>query len=74
MRRPTLRIAEIARSKGISMTKLQNRTELAQQTIRWLWHDDPHHDILLSTLQRVADTLGVSVPDLLGPPFDEAER
>lgn len=74
MRRPTLRIAEVARAKGVSMTKLQNRTELAQQTIRWLWHDEPSHDVLLSTLQKIADVLHVSVSDLLGPPHATGEE
>jgi transcriptional regulator with XRE-family HTH domain len=74
MRRPQLRVAEVARKKGLSMTRLMNRTELSAQTIRWLWRDDPSHDILLSTLQRVADVLDVPVTDLLGPPFDEPAR
>lgn len=74
MRRPRLRIAEVARAKGISMTRLQNRTELAGQTIRWLWHDAPDHDVLLGTLQKIADTLDVSVVDLLGPPHEETDE
>jgi DNA-binding Xre family transcriptional regulator len=68
MRRPTLRVQEIAKEQGISMTKLQHRAELAQQTVRALWYDKANHDPQLSTLQRVADVLEVSVCDLLGPP------
>jgi DNA-binding Xre family transcriptional regulator len=65
-----LRIQEVAVRKGISMTKLSQRSEVAYNTVRRLWRD-PYTDVTLSTLQRLADVLGVEVNELIESVPDE---
>ncbi len=65
-----LRIKEVAVRKGISMTKLSQRSEVAYNTVRRLWRD-PYTDVTLSTLQRLADVLGVQVNELIESVSDE---
>ena len=59
-----LRVKEVANEKGISLTKLSQRSEVAYNTVRRIWRD-PNTDVTLSTLQRLADVLGVEVRELL---------
>jgi DNA-binding Xre family transcriptional regulator len=59
-----LRIKEVAQEKGISLTKLSQRSEVAYNTVRRVWRD-PFTDVTLSTLQRLADVLGVDVRELV---------
>jgi DNA-binding Xre family transcriptional regulator len=68
--RTRLRVKEVANRKGISMTKLSQRSEVAYNTVRRLWRD-PYTDVTLSTLQRLADVLGVAVSELLESVPDE---
>ena len=65
-----LRIQEVAVRKGISLTKLSQRSEVAYNTVRRLWRD-PYTDVTLSTLQRLADVLGVEVNELIESVPDE---
>jgi len=65
-----LRIKEVAVRKGISMTKLSKRSEVAYNIVRRLWRD-PYTDVALSTLQRLADVLGVQVNELIESVSDE---
>ena len=65
-----LRIKEVAVRKGISMTKLSQRSEVAYNTVRRLWRD-PYTDVTLSTLQRSADVLGIQVNELIESVSDE---
>ncbi len=62
--RTRLRIKEVATSKGISLTKLSQRSEVAYNTVRKVWRD-PYTDVTVSTLQRLADVLGVNVNELI---------
>jgi DNA-binding Xre family transcriptional regulator len=62
--RTRLRVKEVATSKGISLTKLSQRSEVAYNTVRRLWRD-PYTDVTISTLQRLANVLGVTVNDLI---------
>jgi len=62
--RTRLRIKEVATSKGISLTKLSQRSEVAYNTVRKVWRD-PYTDVTVSTLQRLADVLGVDVNELI---------
>ncbi len=55
---------EVATSKGVSLTKLSQRSEVAYNTVRRLWRD-PYTDVTISTLQRLADVLGVNVNELI---------
>lgn len=59
-----LKVKEVATAKGISLTRLSQRSEVAYNTVRRIWRD-PYSDVNLSTLQRLADVLGVSVNDLV---------
>ena len=65
-----LRVKEVANEKGISLTKLSQRSEVAYNTVRRLWRE-PYTDVTLSTLQRLANVLGVTVNDLIEQVLDE---
>jgi DNA-binding Xre family transcriptional regulator len=65
-----LRVKEVADKKGVSLTKLSQRSEVAYNTVRRLWRD-PYTDVTISTLQRLADVLGVNVNELLESVPDE---
>lgn len=67
-----LRVKEVAQAKGIGMNKLARLADLNIITMRRLWRDDEKYDPSLSTLQKVAVVLSVSVQDLLVPQ-DEQE-
>ena len=68
--RTRLRVKEVANEKGISLTKLSQRSEVAYNTVRRVWRE-PYADVNISTLQRLADVLGVHVNDLLESVPDE---
>jgi DNA-binding Xre family transcriptional regulator len=69
--RTRLRVKEVANRKGISLTKLSQRSEVAYNTVRRIWRE-PYTDVTLSTLQRLADVLGVDVNELIeSVPEDE---
>ena len=65
-----LRVKEVAAEKGVSMTKLSQRSEVAYNTVRKLFRD-PYAEVTLSTLRRLADVLGVSTKDLIEDVPDE---
>ena len=68
-----LRIKEVAAEKGVSMTKLSQRSEVAYNTVRKLMRD-PYAEVTLSTLRRLADVLGVSTKDLIEDVPDDTQR
>ena len=68
-----LRIKEVAAEKGVSMTKLSQRSEVAYNTVRKLFRD-PYAEVTLSTLRRLADVLGVSTKDLIEDVPDETQE
>ena len=70
--RTRLRVKEVANGKGISLTKLSQRSEVAYNTVRRIWRE-PYTDVTLSTLQRLADVLGVDVRELIESVTDEQE-
>jgi DNA-binding Xre family transcriptional regulator len=59
-----LRVKEVATERGMSMTKLSHRSEVAYNTIRRIFRD-PYVEVTTTTLRRLADALGVSTTDLL---------
>ena len=65
-----LKVKEVANEKGISLTKLSQRSEVAYNTVRRIWRE-PYTDVTISTLQRLADVLGVNVNDLIESVPDE---
>lgn len=59
-----LKVREIAESKGVSMSKLQRDADIAFRTVKLIYRD-PHRDINLSTLDKLAQALGVKICDLI---------
>jgi len=59
-----LKVREIADAKGISMSKLQRDADVAFRTVKLIFRD-PYRDINLSTLDKLAQALGVSICDLI---------
>jgi len=68
-----LRVKEVAAEKGVSMTKLSQRSEVAYNTVRKLMRD-PYAEVTLSTLRRLADVLGVSTKDLIEDVPDDTKE
>jgi DNA-binding Xre family transcriptional regulator len=66
-----LRVKEVANQKGISLTKLSQRSEVAYNTVRRIWRE-PYTDVTLSTLQRLADVLKVDVSELIESVEDDS--
>lgn len=65
-----LRVREVAEAKGLDISKLSRRADLAYKTVWQLWND-PDKDVSIKTLGKLADALGVTVNDLIGPSFEE---
>ncbi len=59
-----LKVREIAEAKGISMSKLQRDADIAFRTVKLIFRD-PYRDINLSTLDKLAQALGVKICDLI---------
>ncbi|MBV9228263.1 MAG: helix-turn-helix transcriptional regulator [Chloroflexi bacterium] len=62
--RARLRVKEVAKEKGMSMTRLHTRSEVAYGTIRKIFRD-PYTEVTLTTLNRLAQALGVETRDLI---------
>jgi DNA-binding Xre family transcriptional regulator len=58
-----LRIKEVLAEKGMSQSKLSQKAEVSLNTIQDLTHD-PYRDIRLSTLDKIAQALGVEITEL----------
>lgn len=59
-----LRIKEVAKQKGVSMTQLSYRAEVSYNTIK-SYYRDPYRPFNSETLKRIARALGVSPLELL---------
>lgn len=59
-----LRVKEVATEKGISMTKLSQRSEVSYNTIKDIYRN-PYHNTSTETLNRLARILGVPTTALL---------
>lgn len=59
-----LRVKEVAEEKGVSMTKLSHRSEVAFNTIRAIFRE-PYRTVNTDTLNRIAKALGVPAITLL---------
>ena len=59
-----LRVAEIAKQKGMSMGKLSRSADVSYRTIK-LIYSDPYRDVAVSTLEKLAKALGVATSDLI---------
>lgn len=58
-----LRVRELAEQRGLNITTLSRKAELAYTTASALWHDRVE-GISRKTLESLADALGVDIPDL----------
>ncbi len=59
-----LLIKEVAQAKGISMTKLSQRSEVSYNTVKSLFRN-PYRPVNTDVLERLAKVLNVSPLDLL---------
>jgi DNA-binding Xre family transcriptional regulator len=59
-----LKIKEVAESKGYNISTLSREANVPFNTIRRAWKN-PHYEIKLATLSRIARTLGVTTADLI---------
>ena len=59
-----LKIKEVAESQGYNMSTLSRESDVPFNTIRRAWRN-PHYEIKLATLHKIARTLGVSTSDLI---------
>jgi transcriptional regulator with XRE-family HTH domain len=65
-----LRIKEIAESKGYNISTLSRASDVPFTTLRKAWRD-PHYEIKISSLYKIAKTLGMATGDLIE---DETEE
>jgi DNA-binding Xre family transcriptional regulator len=66
-----VRVKEVAKDRGMSMTKLHIHSEVAYSTIRRLFRD-PYAEVTLTTINRLANALGVPPTSLLEDTPDES--
>jgi len=59
-----LKVKEIAKNKGISMSKLSRIADVSYNTILAIYQN-PHHDASLYILDRISRALNVSICDLI---------
>lgn len=59
----TLKVREVAQTRGITRAKLSRLSDVAPGTLNNIWRN-PHHEVYLSTLARLAYALHVPVADL----------
>ena len=59
-----LKIKEISEEKGINMAKLSRLADVGYTTVQVLFRD-PHRDVSLYVLARIAKALNVSICDLI---------
>lgn len=64
MRKIRVILKDMAKQKGFNISTLAAAAHLHAATIRKLWHDEAKR-IDLESLEKVADTLGVSPLELL---------
>jgi DNA-binding Xre family transcriptional regulator len=62
--RARLLVREYAKKKGMSRTKLRNKSELTYNVINKVWKN-PYAEVTLTTISRMAYALGVQTADLI---------
>lgn len=66
-----LKVRENAGAKAVSMSKLSRLSDVSYDTIQQIYHN-PFKDVNLSTLEKIADALGINVCDLFEKVSQEA--
>lgn len=59
-----LRVREVAEAQGVNISQLSRRADLNYRTVHRIWNE-PDYDASLSTLNKIAAVLDVSVKDLI---------
>jgi len=68
-----LLVKEVAQQKGFSMGRLQRTADISYRTVK-LIYQDPHKDVTLSTLEKIANALDVPIRDLIDDSPDPLEE
>lgn len=71
--RVRLKVKEVAEAKGVSMTKLHIKSEVAYNTIRRIFRN-PYVEVTTTTLARLAEALGVSTVELIEDVPDSSDQ
>ncbi len=58
-----LRVKEVAKERGFSMSRLSREANMAYKTIQTIWRN-PSHEVTTTTLDKLARAMGVSPCDL----------
>lgn len=58
-----LKVKEAAQVKAVSMSKLSRMSDVSYDTIQQIYHN-PYKDVNMSTLEKLANALNVSICDL----------
>ncbi len=59
-----LKVKEVAKEKGFSMSRLSREANMAYKTIQTIFRD-PYHEVTTTTLDKLAKTLGVRPDELI---------
>jgi transcriptional regulator with XRE-family HTH domain len=65
-----LRVREVAERKGFNISTLSRASDVPFSTVRRVWRN-PHYEIKLATLHKLAVTLGVPTSELIEDVPDE---
>lgn len=65
-----LRVKEVAEQKGYNMSSLSRASNISFNTIKRIWRN-PYGGANINTLNKIAQTLGVSIGDLTEEVPDE---
>jgi transcriptional regulator with XRE-family HTH domain len=68
-----LRLREVLQEKGFSQARLSRLADVSMNTIQTIYHH-PHHDVALSTLERLARGLQVEIAELYEVLPEETEE
>ncbi len=58
-----LKVKEVAKTKGYSMSRLSREANMAYKTIQTIWRN-PYHEVTTTTLNKLARAMGVKPDEL----------
>jgi DNA-binding Xre family transcriptional regulator len=59
-----LKVKEVAKTKGYSMSRLSREANMAYKTIQTIWRN-PYHEVTTTTLNKLAKAMGVKPDELI---------
>lgn len=65
-----LKVKEVAEAQGYNISSLSRKSDVPFNTVRRAWRN-PHYEIRLGALHKIAQTLGVETRDLIEDIPDE---